>query len=256
LNLRAEKYAFFKGAIRFLFTNRDGNGYDWSFFDRKFEKAQAYFDKNGVKQDYQKDAILLKSLISRANPWSTVWWHYRIFNHYGSTWKNLLINPKWNKAVSSILLGDLSIEDSSTVAWHRKLYRTNLLVYIAKELPYSWIRDIHGHRAIYPSSEGVFLNAKNRDKILSQLLNENKISLLDGVPIPNTNLFKGWNINFQYNGAKFQWSEDDKIYLLDSNKQRLKNQDKSWVCFDSKEKDILDDFIKELDNLSSKEDII
>ncbi|GHU02672.1 hypothetical protein FACS1894147_05080 [Spirochaetia bacterium] len=246
----AEHHAFFKGAIRFLFTDGNGN-INWDMFDVKFMNAKKYFDKKGVMSEYQINAILLKSIISKANnPLDTLWWWPTVFNHDSNTWKDLLTNSKWRKAVSSILSGDLSVDDLSKESWHQKLYKTDLLVYIAKKLPRSWIRIIHGHTAIYPSSEGVFLNADHRDNILSQLDNENKIRILYGERIQNTNLFWGWNINFQYNGRNFQWHETEKIYLLDSNCHWVKKQDKTWLCFDTKGKDV-DDITKELDNFSN-----
>ncbi|GHU71948.1 hypothetical protein FACS189450_08830 [Spirochaetia bacterium] len=241
----AENHAFFKGAIRFLFTDENGK-INWDMFDEKLKNADNYFDEKGIK--YKEKVVLLKSLISKtSDPWDTetLWWWPKIFNYNANTWKSILTNSKWKKAVSSILLGNLSIEDTSTVDWHKKLYKTDLLDFISEKLPFSWIRNIHGHTAIYQSSEGVFLNADHRDNILSQLNNENKIKILYGERIENTNLFWGWNISFQYNEKNCQWHETEKIYLLDSNHHRVREQDEIW--FDTKGKDI-DDITKELDN--------
>ena len=46
--VKAENYAFFKGAIRFLFTDENGkvNDESWVCFDTKWTNAQNYFDKN------------------------------------------------------------------------------------------------------------------------------------------------------------------------------------------------------------------
>jgi hypothetical protein len=248
----AENYAFFKGAIRFLFTDEDGK-YDWNMFDTKFLNAKKYFKKEGVVDEYQENVKLLKSLISkiempdktlREDQNKTLRKNYRIFNHNGSTWKNILIDSQWKNAVSSILSGDLSIKDSSHVAWHQKLYRTDLLEYVANienKLCDSRIQKRHGHIAIYPGVEGVFLDADNRDKILSQLADENKIS--PEKRIPKTDLFDGWYIRFQYNDneSMFRWDPDEKIYLLDSNQQRVLTR-----FFDSKGKNVeeVENFLK------------
>lgn len=54
--IEAERYAFFKGAIRFLFTQKD-IGDDWEHFDAKWANAQEYFDKDGVKDGNENDKL-------------------------------------------------------------------------------------------------------------------------------------------------------------------------------------------------------
>ena len=51
--IEAEQFAFFKGAIRFLFT-KEKIGDDWNNFETKWGNAQKYFDKNGVKDGKEK----------------------------------------------------------------------------------------------------------------------------------------------------------------------------------------------------------
>ena len=55
--IEAEKYAFFKGSIRFLFT--DGEGYiNWCDFDKKWTNVKKYFDKDGeIVEEYMFMAV-------------------------------------------------------------------------------------------------------------------------------------------------------------------------------------------------------
>lgn len=59
-------------------------------------------------------------------------------------------------------------------------------------MPGCWVRDIHGHKAIYPSSVGIYLNMELRDQVLSYLLDNNLIALDEstGERIPHTDLYK------------------------------------------------------------------
>ena len=54
----AEKHAFFRGRISFLF--HDGNGkVDWSLFKTKYQNARKFFDEAGVKQEFRDDGLCL-----------------------------------------------------------------------------------------------------------------------------------------------------------------------------------------------------
>ena len=59
-----EGFAFFKGAIRFLFHNPDGT-VDWSTFDEKLRNAKRYFDAGGVRKEYRESALLLRAFLAR-----------------------------------------------------------------------------------------------------------------------------------------------------------------------------------------------
>lgn len=70
--IEAEKTAFFKGAIRFLFR-ADINTYDWRKFDDRLGKAKQYFDEKGVKSEYRENAKLICTLISLFTKWKQCW---------------------------------------------------------------------------------------------------------------------------------------------------------------------------------------
>ena len=115
---KAEKYAFFKGAIRFLFTKEE-IGDDWNDFDTKWDNAKKYFDENGVKdfdKQYKSDSILLKALISSCSDdsfWKSLWWNKSIFNNTAENWRALLLNYSWIVQIHDILLGCVEIAKNS-----------------------------------------------------------------------------------------------------------------------------------------------
>lgn len=91
----AENSAFFKGAIRFLFT-KDNIGDDWKDFETKWGNAQKYFDEKGVKDSdkkYRTDAILLKAVLYHVKDfWKYIEPQKYVFDNEPATWKyNILL---------------------------------------------------------------------------------------------------------------------------------------------------------------------
>lgn len=236
--IEAEKFVFFKGAIRFLFRDADGN-YTKNDFDTKFENCKKYFDENGVKDSddfkYRTDAILLKATISRCPDfWKYVWWEKYIFDNKATTWKNnLLVKNDWQNPIHHILNGNLSVIISeSTNILFRNLYETNLLNYVAEKMEGSRLRDIHGYRAIYqPRYQGIMFY-DNRNSVLSKLIKNKAIS--SDQKIEGCDFFWGWNIDFKYKDKTFQWNTNNKVYLLE-NGQRKKDDNNEAICFDTKD---------------------
>ena len=108
--IEAENFAFFKGAIRFLFRNENG-AWDWTDFDTKWRNAQRYFGKeNGL---YKNDSNLLRFFISQFNignedtNWSLFW--EMVYDNEDSSWRNLLINRKWQAPIHKLLLNSKEI---------------------------------------------------------------------------------------------------------------------------------------------------
>ena len=244
--IEAEKQAFFKGAIRFMFTNEKGEITEdsWGQFDKKWENAQMYFDEYGVKDcevaKYRTQAILLKAVLYHVKDfWNYIEPQKFVFDNEASTWKkNILLEQGWEKAVHEILIGNLNvIERNDDCLMYKNLYRTRLLDYIANEQVGSRIRWIHGHRAIYPPRyEGVLLDDENREnpfyrnKVLSLLSDRirSKQSL-------DCNYFHGWDIDFVYFNDKgcfdFQWNTDEKVYLIENGSAKTKTSDSNdYFC--------------------------
>lgn len=227
--IEAENYAFFKGAIRFLFRNANGK-WDWSQFGIKWQNAQQYFDANGIKdhsatQQNWRKADLLKSLISmftQENFWNVLWWNHRTFNNYPATWKYYLLNRQICEPVHTLLsMASVSIKERTLDNFieNKTIYylaNTYLLDFVIEKIPDSWIRFYLGKRlAIYPSKEGVLLDAEIRNEFL---LTTKNIILEENYKIGNSGLLFGWNIPFKYERDSIQyncrWDYDNKIYLL------------------------------------------
>lgn len=204
----AEKYAFFKGAIRFLFRDENGE-WDWDNFNKKWNNAQRFFDKEGA---YQKDTMLLRYFISKFTDWSL--FEGMTFDNAGSSWRTVLLDKKWMKPIHEILISDnIEIEDnyqsvlmSSDNIQKRlqeDLVSTNLLDYIVSDC-------LLHNNVLYPSNAKAdwkkYVIANKRNEILSSLYGgkildndkqEGKIYTNQKIEI-NCDFFWGWNIQFEY----------------------------------------------------------
>ncbi len=108
--IEAEKYAFFKGAIRFLFMNASGN-VDWDSFPKKWVYAQEYFNENGGDElNYaHKEKNLLKSFINSFDEDK----YFELPFVYESTkdnWRQILLDKRWSNPVHQLLTNDISVE--------------------------------------------------------------------------------------------------------------------------------------------------
>lgn len=258
--IEAENYAFFKGAIRFLFTQKN-IGDDWKHFDTKWEKAKMFFDEYGVKdceeKKYRTEAILLKAVLYHVQDfWKYIEPQKFVLDNVASTWKkNILLGQGWENAVHEVLMGELDVsERNEDCLMYKNLYKTDLLNYVANEQVGSRIRWHHGHRTVYPPRhDGIMLDDENRDKpfyrnsILSSLPNITSSQRIKGKPF-----YKGWDINFNYskNGHSydFQWNRDEHVYLIENN-ERKKKADGTDYCVSVEGIKESEDFLQKLDNL-------
>lgn len=244
--IEAENYAFFKGAIRFLFRNEKGE-WDWKDFDTKWKNAQRYFkkecqkdDKSAVNEEWDNAGLLQKLIknlfsveyingdenkIGKIFSW---WWNKRLFNNNVATWSFYLLENYICKPIHDLLCDKNNISVIKEVnhndykKYEKTIYyltQTNLLDYVIKKIPFSWIRSYYNHHAIFPSSTGVFLDAENRNKILLTMDETKTVCINEEHKIPdNKELLFGTNITFQYckknNSYNFRWDSDDYIYLL------------------------------------------
>ena len=244
--IEAENFAFFKGAIRFLFRNEKGE-WDWKDFDTKWKNAQRCFkkecqkdDKSAVNEEWDNAGLLQKLIknlfsveyingdenkIGKIFSW---WWNKRLFNNNVATWSFYLLENYICKPIHDLLCDNNNISVIKEInhndykKYEKTIYyltQTNLLDYVIKKIPFSWIRSYYNHHAIFPSSTGVFLDAENRNKILLTMDEIETISINEEHKIPdNKELLFGTNITFQYckknNSYNFRWDSDDYIYLL------------------------------------------
>ena len=281
--IEAEKYAFFKGAIRFLFTDGDGN-INWDDFDTKLKNAQKYFDKNGVKETYQTNAYLLRYYISKFNEW-WMFWNFP-YDNEPTTWKYILTSNRFF-ANHSILMQipeffDLSNFKASLDIYtdgyremqnsvQNDLVKTTILVEASKwSSKLNWYYSIY---CLYPHNAKAdwkkYVIGNHRNKILSILCDSNRIVVEEGRRFQSgdcKDFFWGLNINFKYKEYFFQWygtpnDNELDVYLMEENwnnyKERAnqttdkKTDEDTYYCFrvtPEMEKNT-DLFTKELDRL-------
>lgn len=244
--IEAEKKFFFKGAIRFLFT--DGNGrvnWDGDTFKTKWENANEYFDSDGVidgkeaNQKYKSNSLLMKSLLANCADFGKIWWHFELSNDK-ACWKRILTSNQWKKEVDAIMRKKVTNEttkdcvNNTMVDYIKDIIDDDLLDYVCKEMSGAWIRgtywnnkcDRYNYHAIwqsgYPASQ-VVLNP-----ILAQLNVNNKIDYKAENTIKGSRYYKciNRNVEFKYKINDkcyyFQWyGAPDKteldVYLMDKN---------------------------------------
>ena len=217
--IEAENYAFFKGAIRFLFTDGEGN-INWCDFNTKWTNAKEYFDENGVKKktSYRDEALLMKSLLANCDDFE-----HKIKNHFEFSndyvrWRRILIADHWRRAVDTIMSKEVTTETTKDYVNNTKdvfiknIIDDGLMDYVCNNMSGAWIRSTyHGYHAIwisgYPASQ-VVLNP-----ILSKLQFEGKISYRNSEgrdsTIPNCRYYKCFDKN-----VDFKYKFNDKYYYF------------------------------------------
>ena len=230
--IEAEKFAFFKGAIRFLFRNEKGE-WDWTDFDTKWGNAQRYFDENGVKDyrngedefKYKADAIVLKAVLYHVNNEDKIQPQKFVLDNKSDTWKNNILLPSdWANAVHQVLMGNLETKKrDEDCLLYQSLYNSNLLNYVANFMPGSRINKIGQcrHSAIYQPRQqtGIIPDNYNfsRNKILSILEKESIIEINPDIVIAsekNDKIYKGWHVQFKYGSYDFMWTADNWISII------------------------------------------
>ena len=280
--IEAEYYAFFKGAIRFLFTQKD-IGDDWEHFDTKWLNAQEYFDKDGVKDGqendklYKSNAILMKSLLANCDDfWHRIWSHFE-FSNDANRWKRILTSGNWRNAVDAIMGVRVTTEttrksiDAISEPYIKNIVDDGLMDYVCKYMPGAWIRSTyHDYHAIWQSGYPSYQIVLN--PILSQLKFYNEIDYSDKNSIENCRYYKcvDKNVDFKYGCHFFRWwgypnEKKLDVYLMENDWANYKERpnptsDKGtdedrYYCFrvtkdmesdQSKFTDALDELIKKL----------
>ncbi len=262
--IQAESYAFFKGAIRFLFRDENGeiNEKSWNDFDKKWKNAQEYFDGKGVKDKYKTK--LIKSLVIQCANWDNQLYNKQIFNPNASTWKWIMCADEWRAAINKILVDIKNILPVQNKE-HPVLKLLQYLPYetLVQKRPRGRFR-CNGRLGFYEPYEqnAITFDWGNfrRNEILSALINEEKIqctSLLDN--INDHCFFEGWDVDFSYCNHTFRWHQNNYVYLMNQdpknpNGYTYRNQNKKeeleiYCCFKAEGIDDSVEFIKQLNDL-------
>lgn len=219
--IEAEKYAFFKGVIRFLFTNEKGEVTkdSWGQFDKKWGNAQKYFDESGVKRDYQVSALLLRALLSRIDISEHQW-----FGNYKDFWREMILNREHSLVIHELLMGPLNVKEECD-CWIKddRLLQELLNKHKAWHILTDWnnypVLTRYSRREQNPRSpkEIVVLNYHRNALLNNQTIAINKDCIID-----NTFFLYGWDINFKYKEKYFQWygtpnEAELDVYLMDEN---------------------------------------
>lgn len=237
--IEAENYAFFRGAIRFLFTDENGTMDDWDNFSKKRENANKYFNVNGLTEYGQKDAMANRILLSYCDDWEKQIQSYPhndkfIFSYSIATWRNniLMRTNIYAKPIHNLLMGK-SLCNSMSLANNNngcniafdKIVNTDLIAKINTgrygNRDKYYIRWIYEGLSLYPSSTGIILTLNNRDKFLNELIESNKVEITEGklMDTQPIKMFYGWHISFVYKAHTFRWQYWNWIDMYEMDKR-------------------------------------
>ena len=244
--IEAENYAFFKGAIRFLFRNEKGE-WDWKDFDTKWGNAKKIFNDGGLSEEYADEAKANRIILSYCNNWVKQIESYShhdkyIFSCTSKVWKdNILLknmdnSPLYGYPVHQLLMGeeinnDLDLEDYDKYRWEAfgKLVNTTIISWVQnKKNSDKWyVRWVYEGFSLYPSSMGVILTLTTRDDVLSALNDEGKIKVLEEVIETKPKMLFGWDIHFEYKKNKpysFRWQHWNWIDMYEGDKRLVDDE--------------------------------
>ena len=238
--IEAEKYAFFKGAIRFLFT-KEKIGDDWEHFNPKWENAIKYFDYNGhgvqdgeeLNKKYRTNSLLMKSLLAKCDDFDKKIWRHFEFSNDAIRWKRILTSNNWRTAVDTIMGTEVTDEITAKFInevknqYIKNIVDDGLMNYVCKERPGAWIRSTyHNYHAIWQSGYPSYQIVLN--PILAQLKFNNTIEYSEKNRIKDCRYYKceDKNVDFIYKNHFFQWwgNPNDKeldVYLMEEKDNRI-----------------------------------
>ncbi|MBP5667750.1 MAG: hypothetical protein J6X32_06350, partial [Salinivirgaceae bacterium] len=232
--IEAEKYAFFKGAIRFLFTDGEGKVTEdsWKLFDNKWVNAKEYFNGDGVCQKYVEGCVLLRTLISYFSKWENFTAPFYVNSK--ENWRDyILLNKDLNAQVNRLLSNNImcdfenfesDIDDARMRKTQDQLVKTTILDYLNGEWYYLEKNNVRLHIWHTNHSNDIYLGDNvHENEILVSLIDENRIGC--GQRIKNTTFFRGENIKFQYNQHCFIYYSNNTVCLMNDNWEgkKLKN---------------------------------
>ncbi len=210
----AEKTAFFKGAITFLFNNEKGET-DWNNFDTKWRTAKKLFDKGGVKADKIVNAMQTLYSYCNDNDWDSQFnKDAKIFNGKANTWKDQILTKVvgdnkyvYAEPVHHLLMGEGPSTERKSDRRLRLLSSRSLIEHLVKENPKGqdmYIRYPHDSLYYCGRKYGVMLSYEKRDKCLNKLLENNKIELISD-----------WNKKIDI--GKDEYGDEDVVFWGDLN---------------------------------------
>lgn len=277
--VEAEKYAFFHGAIRFLFSDGDETEKWEEQFDAKWTQARGYFDAEGVAVGYRKNALLLRGLLARLEKVSPIderFW----FGNGKAFWRNqVLLSESLAPIVSSLLITPIVLENAipkDCSDWIRNETLLSDAISNDSDKNGQWhIWDNwHGVKTLtrYKRRESGNVNSPWQIIPLDHRRNQ-LLSCLKGMKSAQrrgSQWYSGWTVDFEWENHLFQWYGNpnyDKgeldVYLMENGEKGLEyaryspKQDKGpdnekYFGFTVCENDNQDSFIKKMMDLIKK----
>ena len=243
--VEAEQYSFFKGSIRFLLWNENGE-YEVTSFKEKFDNVKNLFSDRDTLEGkiHKKDCFVLylcactklENIISSDNNGNGC----MRFNNSGEAWKTMLtstslcdvthrfICPPTPLNDKKKLIDNLSGSIDNSNATDKDMEKKRMSYVIDTLLEDDFMKHLESLDAIvsgvlflrknyewalYPKNakadKKVIVLGTSRNKVLKKLLDENKIETPNHVE--NSSMFFGWNIPFTYKGQNFIWKWNHQI---------------------------------------------
>lgn len=261
----AESHAFFKGAIRFLFRDENGeiNEKSWKYFDSKWKNARKYFDKEGVK-DKNIDVVI--SFIKKIRSGKLCNYSY---SFQKTTWKKILLgNRDFELETNHLFLMNDDKNDNDNSSQLRKdlLHKDWLSARLNARTCWWFIKKWSGNQSVFTDYERT--SGTNADRIWSIGNHRNQLldSLKEFIAIQNADkygFYKGLHIDFQYEFNNetydFRFYGDNYVYLMNQDPknpngytyrdQNAKEELDIYCCFKAEGIDDSDEFIKQLNDL-------
>ena len=230
--IEAENYAFFKGSIRFLYQDAQGNEC-WNDFNTKWDNVKVFFDADGVKQHFNYNARLLRCFLSKIQDFPKEFW-FGNGNHF---WLSVLLNDSYCSQVNDMLTLPLTINSKNN--W---VANDMLLGCIIEKENWHILDDWRGYDVLtrYINRQSGKVNSPRQIVVLGHHRNV-VLPNVHGITIRNENkiegcgnYFFGWDVDFKYryNGKDyfFRWyGEPSKkeldVYLMEDNWVNYKQRD-------------------------------
>lgn len=272
----AEKYTFFKGNIRFLLWNENGEyNKDIDAFKTKYESAKLVFAENDTFEGKIQNEFSFPNYFYACHQLSEVvtkndnGGNCIMFNNSGESWKMMLNNKALSKTTHYFLTHKLLKSDelknqtnlpnmdynSMTEEEKKRLnfvqdiifeegFVHNLMQMKAMVGSNLYLRKKQWGWGLYPKNAHANIKfiklGSSRNKILKQLKDKDMIKI--DCEVGNSSMFYGWDIIFDYQGKRYKWTYDDKL-RFDDNDSKFEQ-----LSFDIK----YDDFINKLNALNNK----
>ena len=225
--MEAEQFAFFKGAIRFLFRNEKGE-ICWDDFSAKWNYAQMFFYEKGVKEKEELAVQLMQKFVINCNSWGQLY-DRQIFTPEAATWKQLLLGKNNVRTIHYCLMQKSEHKEFAKqpeehvreLLCDEKLLK--LLVLEKKNLRLRWNYNYLALYKPYGRYDAITLDwlydnssVRNRRTTLLNQAKANITILNQEIPLNRGDcLFWGWDIEFIYKDVKFAWScVDGKIHWV------------------------------------------